>query len=98
MKRPLLQAAIAFGTGIFAAWHIRQAFFVMIVFLVIMTVSAVGIRKKIARMKNLAFYGIFLLFGYLNYAFQYTYMLEPLQHLYEEPAAVSGYIISDCRE
>lgn len=96
MKRPLLYSAIAFGAGILAAWFIRQVFFFMAFFLLLMILALYGARKRIPSLKYLMIWGICFFCGYLNYALQFTVMVRPLESVYEQDLTISGYVKSAC--
>lgn len=95
MKRPLLHASIAFGTGILTAWYIRQVFFIMVIFLLAMLLYGYIVRKKIP-LKCILLWAICFLSGYMNLAFQYTVLLEPIDPIADEQVSVTGYISGAC--
>lgn len=97
-KRPALYMAIAFCTGIASACFIKQVLFIMLIFLIIMLICGYAAIKKIPG--RISFFITILLFfcGYINYAFQYTYLLAPLEEFYDVPVAMSGYVSSPCEE
>jgi competence protein ComEC len=96
MKRPFIHMAIAFGAGIFVAWHIRQVFFLMIIFVILILLCIYCATKKIPLFKHLLLWAICLFCGYVNYAFQYQQLLLPFQPFYETDITISGYVNSDC--
>lgn len=95
MKRPILHAAIAFGTGILAAWQIRQVFFIMVIFLLAMLLVGYGRWKKL-RWAPLLFWAFCFLCGYVNYAFQYTMLRKAVEPYRDCTVTVSGYVSSTC--
>lgn len=92
MKRPVLQAAVAYCAGIILACFIRQ------IFIVAVTVPAMMFLSRYCRRKNMSFagslmlYGIFIICGYINFAFQYTNITRPLEPYYDNEVAVTGYV------
>ncbi len=96
MKRPVLHAAVAFGTGILAAWYIRQVFFFMIIFLLAMLLFAYGLWKKLRWRQQLLLWALCFFCGYVNYAFQYTVLRKPVETYQGCEITVLGYVSSDC--
>lgn len=96
MKRPVLHAAIAFGAGILTAWYIRQVFFIMVHFLLILILYCYGVSRKLFFSKFLLVWSVAFFSGYLNYALQYTVMLQPVTPLYDSSVTIAGYVSSDC--
>ena len=95
VKRPVLNAAIAFGTGILAAWHIRQVFFVMVIFLLAMILAGYGRWKKL-RWAPLLLWSFCFLCGYVNYAFQHTLLQKAVEPYRDCAVTVSGYVGGAC--
>jgi competence protein ComEC len=92
MKRPALHAAIAFIAGIAASWYIKQVFVVIFIFLILIVLYSYSVRKKVHAFKNILFWNVFFLLGYVNFAVQYTYMLMPVQQHFDAEVIVKGYI------
>lgn len=95
-KRPAFLMATAFCTGIITAFFIRQIFFFMLIFLIIILAYVFCLLKKLPWKTKILIFGVLLLCGYIDYAFQYTFLTSPFQDLYDVPAVMSGYIISPC--
>lgn len=95
MKRPLLHASIAFGTGILTAWYIRQVFFIMVIFLLAILLYGYILWKKLPY-TCILLWAICFLSGYMNLAFQYTMQLKPIDLIAGEQVAVKGYVSGAC--
>ncbi len=93
LKRPVLHAAIAFGTGILAAWQIRQVFFIMVILLPALFLVGYGRWKKL-HWSPLLLWIICFLCGYLNYAFQYTTLRKSAEPYRDCTVTASGYVSS----
>lgn len=96
IKRPALHMAIAFGTGILTAWYIRQGFFAMVLFLLMLLLYCYGMKKKLLWVRNIFLWAICFICGYLNYALQYTVLPRPVVPCYEAHVKAEGYIVSAC--
>jgi len=97
MKRPMLQIATACCIGTVLACYIRQVFIVVLIFPVLIFLSWYGATRNIPAAKSFLLYGVFIVFGYANYAFQYTILSKPLMPYYEENVSLAGYVNSECR-
>lgn len=92
MKRPALQAAIAFIAGITASLYIKQIIVIILIFLILIVLYYYSVRKEVHAFKNLLIWNVFFLLGYVNFAAQYTYMLMPVLQNYDAEVTVKGYI------
>lgn len=97
-KRPSLFITAAFCAGIITAWLIRQVLFIIIIFSLIIMIYVYCARKGLPCGRSFFLIGIFLFLGYINYAFQFTYLLSPLNDFYGSPVTLNGYINSFCEE
>lgn len=92
MKRPMVQAAIAYCAGIVLACLIYQVFIILMIFPVTVFLFLY------ARKRNIPFAGSFLLCGlaavcgYMNFALQYTNLSSPLAPYYEKEVKIEGYV------
>lgn len=98
MKRPMLQAAIAYCVGIVLAYYIREIFIIIVIFPVLMFLLWYCAKRSISLKKSFLLGGIFVICGFANYAFQYTFLTHPLVPYYENNVTVTGYINNACKE
>ncbi|NLX76845.1 MAG: DNA internalization-related competence protein ComEC/Rec2 [Clostridiaceae bacterium] len=97
MKRPVLQAAIAYCAGIALAYYIRQIIIIIAVIPVLLFISWYGRKRNIPYPGSFLLCGIFMICGFANYAFQYTILSKPLVQYYENNVTLAGYVNSECR-
>lgn len=96
MKRPLLHASVAFGAGTLAAWYIRQFFFIMVLFLLVMLLYGYAVRKKLPMKSRLLLWALCFLCGYANLALQYTLLFQPMEPVTGQQVTVTGYVCGAC--
>lgn len=94
--RPAMQMAIALCAGIIAACFIKQVLLFILIFLIIALIYSYAAIKRLPGRRSVFLIGILFFCGYIDYAYQYTHLLCPLQDFYDVPVTMNGYISSSC--
>ncbi|ANW99352.1 competence protein ComE [Thermoclostridium stercorarium subsp. thermolacticum DSM 2910] len=92
MKRPMLQASVAYCSGIVLACLIHHIFIILLIVPATIFLFLYGRKRKVVFSTSFLLCGTFISFGFVNYAYQYTLLSEPLIPYYENNVTITGYI------
>ncbi len=97
MKRPMLQASVAYCSGIVLACLIHHIFIILLIVPATIFLFLYGRKRKVVFSTSFLLCGTFISFGFVNYAYQYTLLSEPLIPYYENNVTITGYIAMHIR-
>lgn len=97
MKRPMLHIAVSYCVGIVLACYIRQIFIIVAIFPFLILIQWYCTSRNIPFAKSFLLYGVFFICGFLNYAFQYTILSQPLVPYFEKNVTLTGYVNGECK-